>query len=562
MSTDLHADDPTTAALLEAVGSEFQLLREIGRGGMGVVYQALDTRLERPVAVKTLPPHLAADPAIRARFLREARTAGALSHPNIVPIYQAAERGRVVYFVMALVEGESLAERIAREGRLETAHLLPLVRQIATALDYAHSAGVVHRDIKAENVLLDRQERAMLTDFGIARVTEAQPMTATGTVLGTVQYMSPEQIQGEALDGRSDLYALGVLIYFALSGRFPFERATAPAVLVAHVTAPAPPLRSVAPDVPLPIDDIVAKLLAKSPDDRLGSARELLAALSFMSAVPAPVAVRGAVVPGAAAVPVVPPPAPARMAADDAQQVWARAAELQANTGSITPPATFSAPASLVTRGYDAGEVRAAAVDAGISETYVSRALAEREAMALAVQPGEQMRVAPSPLWGAHTKIDWSAVIERELGPEQFEELADEVRAAINQVVSVSAVGRTLTVNTVASSGRGGMPRFLQVTISSRNGRTTVRAFEDLTQTAGGFMGGLGLGAGAGVGSLLSAITAGATHSPPLIIATLFGSMLAGVGASRLLFGRMSRKKQAELEALVRRIAARVRTMP
>jgi serine/threonine-protein kinase len=564
MQTDLHSDDPTTAALLEAVTGEFRLLGEIGRGGMGVVYRAIDERLERPVAIKTLPPHLAADPTVRARFLREARTAAALSHPHIVPIYQAVERDRVVYFVMALVEGESLAERIARQGRLDTASLLPFVREIAHALDYAHGAGVVHRDIKAENVLIDRQDRAMLTDFGIARVTEAKPMTATGTVLGTVQYMSPEQIHGETLDGRSDLYALGVLMFLALSGHFPFERGTAPAVLVAHVNSPVPRLRSLVPDVPLPMEDIVAKLMAKSPDDRLASARDLLSALAFVSATSAVArrAVDGA--PAAHLPAPVPAPAspPVRMAADDAQQVWARAAELQANTGAVAPPSAFSPPAPLVTRGFAEDEVRAAAVDAGIGARYVERALVEREAMALSVQRGEKMLAAPNPLLGAHTKLEVSAVVERELRPEEFEEIADEIRLALGLVVNVSAVGRTLTVGTVATSTQGGMPRYLQVTVSGRNGRSQIRAFEDITQTAGGLFGGLTGGVGLGAGTALAVITAKFTHSPPEVILTILATLGSAYALARYLFTRSARRTTAELVSVVRRIAARINELP
>ncbi|MEO7362650.1 MAG: serine/threonine-protein kinase, partial [Gemmatimonadaceae bacterium] len=167
----LDRSDPATQALLRATAGQYSIEREVGRGGMGVVYLGVDEQLERPVAIKTLPPHLAADPKIRGRFLREARTAGALSHPNIVPIYAAAERNGVVYFAMRYINGESLAERLARLGPLSANEVVSLLRQLASALGYAHASGVVHRDIKTENVLLDSETgRAMLTDFGIARV--------------------------------------------------------------------------------------------------------------------------------------------------------------------------------------------------------------------------------------------------------------------------------------------------------------------------------------------------------------------------------------------------------
>lgn len=557
MTTALAVDDPTTAALLRAVQGEFQLVREIGRGGMGVVYHAIDERLARAVAIKTLPPHLAADPAVRARFLREARTAGALSHPNIVPIYQAAERDGVVYFVMALVEGESLAEQIARLGPLDTASLLPVVRQLASALDYAHEEGVVHRDVKAENVLLDRHGRALVTDFGIARVTEAQPLTATGTVLGSVHYMSPEQVSGETLDGRSDLYAIGVLMFFALTGRFPFERNAASAVLVAHVNATPPRVRELAREIPAPIDDVIAKLLAKAPADRLGSARALLQALAFMSAPGAPIA------PGTRTPVFVPQP---RISSDDAHAVWARAAELQANTGALTPPPAFAKPQELVTRGYDAGEVREAAVQAGIDERYVARALVERDRQAVAavrVQPGAGLTKKPNMILGAATKIEYVATVDREISVDAFEELVEEIRAGTEQMVSVSAVGRTLTVTTaVPRAGQGSIPRYLEVTVVTRNGRTTVRAFEDLTQTAGGLFGGLGGGAGLGLGTMMAGLVGGATHNPPLIVAALVTTLVTAFGSARYLFRRSSRKKQEALEALVRRVTEKVLSVP
>jgi serine/threonine-protein kinase len=168
--------DGIADALRRAVDGQFRIDREIGRGGMGIVYCAFDEQLQREVALKTLPPHLAADVQVRSRFLREARTAAALSHPNIVPIYSAAERNGVVYFAMGFVDGESLAERIAREGPLPIAALFPMLDQLAAALGFAHAHGVVHRDVKAENVLLDRKSgRVMVTDFGIARVAETQP---------------------------------------------------------------------------------------------------------------------------------------------------------------------------------------------------------------------------------------------------------------------------------------------------------------------------------------------------------------------------------------------------
>src|SRR5437868_4835007 len=233
---------------------------------MGVVYLARDRRLDRLVAIKTLPPQLAKDESVRQRFLRETRTAGAMAHPNIVPIHGADEIDGHVFFVMGYVEGDSLATHVRANGRLDQRTVVRYLRDVAAALGHAHQRGIIHRDIKAENILIDRgSDRAMVTDFGIARFAEAAPLTATGQLLGTVYYVSPEQVSGDAVDARSDLYSLGVVGYLALSGRFPFNAELASAVLIAHVTKTAPPLHTVAPTTPRALADIVDRCLAKDP---------------------------------------------------------------------------------------------------------------------------------------------------------------------------------------------------------------------------------------------------------------------------------------------------------
>src|SRR3954453_5924789 len=199
-----------------ALGQQYQVDGEIGRGGMSVVYRARDLRLNRAVAIKVLPPELAYDPAIRLRFTREAQTSAQLSHPHIVPIYDVGERDGVAYFVMALVTGGNLASMLARAPRPPIDDTRRIVREIADALEYAHQRGVVHRDIKPDNVLLDGDTgRVMVTDFGIARAIEAGGrLTATGIAVGTPAHMSPEQAMGEGeVDGRSDIYSLGILAY-------------------------------------------------------------------------------------------------------------------------------------------------------------------------------------------------------------------------------------------------------------------------------------------------------------------------------------------------------------
>ncbi len=219
-----EALDSVFVGFQQALAGRYSLERELGRGGMGIVYLAREVRLDRLVAIKLLPPHLAAHAPLRERFLREARTAARLSQPNIVQIFSVDEVGGFVFFVMAYVNGETLAHRVATRGALAPAEAARILREVAWALAYAHAQGVVHRDVKPENILLEQgMGRALVADFGIARLAHASGKTGVGEVLGTPEFMSPEQIAGESVDGRSDLYSLGAVGYYALSGRPPFE---------------------------------------------------------------------------------------------------------------------------------------------------------------------------------------------------------------------------------------------------------------------------------------------------------------------------------------------------
>ncbi|MGH7617055.1 MAG: serine/threonine-protein kinase, partial [Gemmatimonadaceae bacterium] len=219
-----------------ALAGRYSLERELGRGGMGVVYLAREVRLDRLVAIKLLPPDLAADDTLRARFLREARTAARLSHPYIVPIHSVDDIGGFVFYVMAYVDGETLTQRAAARGPIAPNEATRILREVAWALAYAHAQGVIHRDIKPANILIERgTERAMVTDFGIARVAQVSG-DVDGEVLGTPEYMSPEQACGDSLDGRSDLYSLGVVGFFAVTGRLPFTGTSAQSVLAQHMT--------------------------------------------------------------------------------------------------------------------------------------------------------------------------------------------------------------------------------------------------------------------------------------------------------------------------------------
>ena len=274
--------------VVAAVGDQYLIEGEIGRGGMAAVFRALDLRLHRRVAIKALPPELAFNTDVKTRFLREAQTAAQLSHQNIVPIYSVDERGGVVYFVMALVEGESLAARLARQPRLPIDGVRRILDEVADALHYAHERGVVHRDIKPDNLLLEQSTgRAIVTDFGIARAAAGDArLTVTGVAVGTPAYMSPEQALGEReLDGRSDLYSLGVVGYQMLVGQTPFIASNTPAMLVKHVSEVPRPVRDLRPDVPESLAHAIDRALAKRPEDRwtdAGSFRDAVAGSGSM----------------------------------------------------------------------------------------------------------------------------------------------------------------------------------------------------------------------------------------------------------------------------------------
>jgi serine/threonine-protein kinase len=277
--------------LQEQVAGRYSLDREIGRGGMGVVFLARDVTLDRPVAIKLLLPHFARQPHLTERFLNEARTAAKLSHPHIVPIHAVEEHGDLVFFVMTYVEGQTLAQRIANGGPLLVREGVRVLREIAWALVYAHGQGVVHRDIKADNILLEQGSgRALVTDFGIAVVDSTNE---DGEIVGTPEFMSPEQIRGEPVDARSDLYSLGVLGFLVLAGRYPFH-ASSPAEMMGHHLSTDPPkLATLAPGIPARLGDIVDRCLVKDRDQRVDAAQDLAdrfgAALEVRRDVPVPV---------------------------------------------------------------------------------------------------------------------------------------------------------------------------------------------------------------------------------------------------------------------------------
>jgi predicted Ser/Thr protein kinase len=408
----LHADSAPgdIVPVRSALRGQYDIQRELGRGGMGIVLLARDERLDRLVALKVLPPQLAEHAETKERFLREAQMAAQLSHPNIVPVYRADEINGFAFFAMAFVEGETLGERIRDRGALPAAEVVRVLRETAWALAYAHARGIVHRDVKPDNVLIERGSgRSVVTDFGIARSDFNPALTQDGHVLGTVHFMSPEQASGEPLDGRSDLYALGCIGFLALSGRLPFEGSAPQAILVAHATKEPPSLRSVAPAVPPALAAVIDRCLRKRADDRFANGEELADALGkALQAVESAARDEG----GHTA-----------LSSDDAMLIWRRAAELQAEaaarlesrmratagskqlvTTSMAPVNSHDGATALAegsgtavafpTDAYRLRDVEAAAVEAGISQRYVALALDELRASPNAIQ-----RAQPLPRW-------------------------------------------------------------------------------------------------------------------------------------------------------------------
>ncbi|HTL04280.1 MAG TPA: protein kinase [Gemmatimonadales bacterium] len=271
---------PLAQRLKEALGAEYTIEGEIGRGGMGVVYRARDERLHRRVAVKVLPPELAFQKEIRERFTREAQTAARLSHPHIVPIHDVGEGAGVVYFIMGLVEGESLGGRLKRRGKLPPDEVRRIMKETADALSAAHAVSIIHRDIKPDNILLEgTRGRVMVTDFGIAKAVSqvsGSTLTGVGVAIGTPQYMSPEQAAGEReIDGRSDLYSLGVVAYQMTSGELPFNAPTVAGILMKQITEPAPVLHETQDGIPEDLSLAIARCLEKDPEHRWPTADSL-----------------------------------------------------------------------------------------------------------------------------------------------------------------------------------------------------------------------------------------------------------------------------------------------
>jgi serine/threonine protein kinase len=291
--------------------ASYEMVEELGRGGMAVVYRARDVRLGRWVALKVLGEDLARDEGFRRRFIRESRAAAAVDHPNIIPIFDAGEANGMLFIAMRYVGGQDVHSLLNRTGPLPSARATGIVAQVASALDAAHACGLVHRDVKPANMLLDglagdgSDDHVYLSDFGISKTSQATTnLTLTGQVLGTLNYLAPEQIEGRGVDGRADAYSLACAAFEMLAGEPPFRREQSLAVMWAQLSAPPPPLTSMRGDLPAAVDQVMARGLAKPPEDRYPSCRAFAAALQEACGVSA----GELAAPALAAQELVPPP--------------------------------------------------------------------------------------------------------------------------------------------------------------------------------------------------------------------------------------------------------------
>jgi Protein kinase domain len=372
--------------------ASYQIVEEIGRGGMAVVYRARDVRLGRWVALKVLAEDLARDDAFRRRFIRESRAAAAVDHPNIIPIFDAGEADGVLFIAMRYVGGQDVHSLLNRAGPLPPARAAGIVAQVASALDAAHAHGLVHRDVKPANMLLGglaedgSEDHVYLSDFGISKTSQSTTnLTLTGQVLGTLNYLAPEQIEGRTVDGRADEYSLACAAFEMLAGEPPFRRDQSLAVMWAQLSAPPPPLTSRRPDLPAAVDQVMFRGLAKAPEDRYPNCRAFAAALQQACGIAAvDLPARSAVQQALAGVPrtgaASPAPDPDAPGLDRAGPAAADAGRPQ--TTPVSPAVGFPAPRPAAPTSADAASPAPAA------SADLSRA---------APSPGAGPYVTPSP---------------------------------------------------------------------------------------------------------------------------------------------------------------------
>jgi formylglycine-generating enzyme required for sulfatase activity/tRNA A-37 threonylcarbamoyl transferase component Bud32 len=352
----------------------YQVGRELGRGAMGIVFEALDPAVGRKVAIKTIRPEVLANPGesqfFQERLFREARSAGALLHPGIVAVFDVGQQGNLAYIAMEYVDGPTLEQLLQSKGKLDRGAALDILRQISTALDYAHRKGVIHRDVKPGNIMLQGGSVAKLTDFGIAKAPSAEQLTRTGFVMGTPTYMSPEHIRGEPLDGRSDQFSLGVVAYEMLTGSRPFASDSLPTLVHSIIYDKRPSVRALDPTLPAAVDPVLHRALSASPMDRFATCEEFVAALEAAlsgNAAPAKRSYRAWVAVGAALVVLLlvaavafllkprTPAVPPRSAVTPRREVSKSVAATAGTTVTVRRPQSSAPPV--------AGEVRALAQD-------------------------------------------------------------------------------------------------------------------------------------------------------------------------------------------------------
>ena len=275
-------EDSLLAEVRHSLAGEYDVEHEVGRGAMAIVFKATEAALHRRVALKVLPPELSLNRGLADRFKREARMAAALEHPNTIPVYREGQTGRFLYIAMKLIEGRPLDDILASQGPLPIAVVVQVLRSVASALAYAHDRGIVHRDIKGANILVDRDGRVMVSDFGIARAAEDASMTSTGMMIGTPYFMSPEQCAARRIGPQSDQYSLGVVGFQLLTGFVPFQAETLPGIMHHHFYTPVPDIGDVRADAPPELLQIVMRALAKKPEQRFPSTQAMVVALDAM----------------------------------------------------------------------------------------------------------------------------------------------------------------------------------------------------------------------------------------------------------------------------------------
>ena len=314
-SQPVQRDPELEAKLASELQGDFVIERLIGRGGMAVVFLARDLQLDRKVAIKVLPPELTFGPGLIERFKREARTAATLDHPHIVPIYRISKSGKLFWFAMKYVAGESLADLLEREQAIPPDRSTAILIQVAEALEFAHEHSIIHRDVKPGNVMVDRRGWVTVTDFGIAKAIGLQSLTSSEAIIGTPYYISPEQCAGKkTVTGASDQYSLGVMAYQMLSGHLPFSGLTTVDIIKQHCFDPPPPLDVLQPGLPPGLANVVERALAKTPEDRFPSVTEFAAGFAAAAqgrgAIALPASHQGAASPPSSPPPAPPPPAP------------------------------------------------------------------------------------------------------------------------------------------------------------------------------------------------------------------------------------------------------------